>query len=134
MFSLIAFGVVAVIVVVFLLTFNVRSLSRGQSQPTQVEPSKEIETLKEKGHAPENNLAQTAERVTPPKNETSEPEKDPSKVRRESEAVLMLDKDYRNSLRQFRTQANPKSTEPVKPCRNDEEYRSALRSMAKPKE
>ena len=134
MFSLIAFGVVAVIVVVFLLTFNVRSLSRGQSQPTQVEPSKEIDTLKEQGHAQENNFAQTAERVNSIKNETSEPKKVPSEMRRESDAILMLDKDYRNRLRQFQTQASPKSTEPVNPRRNDEEYRSALRSMAKPKE
>ncbi|MDP4160336.1 MAG: hypothetical protein Q8911_11350 [Bacillota bacterium] len=45
----------------------------------------------------------------------------------------MLDKDYRNSLRRFLTQESPKSTEPVKPRWNDADYRSALRSMAKPK-
>lgn len=134
MLSLIAFGVVAVIVVVFLLTFNVRSLSRGQTQPTQVKPSKDIEPLQEKVHAPENDHEPTAERVISREKEIGEPEKVPSKISKESETVLMLDKDYRNTLRRFLTQDSPQATEPAKPRRNDEEYRSALRSMTKPKE
>ena len=135
MFSLIAFGVVAVIVVVFLLTFNVRSLSQGQAQPNYVEPSKEIEPFQEEDHVPENNLVSAAERINPiyEKDKPEKAEKVPSEIKRELEAVVMLDKDYRNGLRRFQTQESLKSTESVKPRRNDAEYRSALRSMAKQK-
>lgn len=110
MFPIIAFSIIAVIVVVLLLTYNVRSVSRGQLTPPKADPPKEIKPLE--------NPIETV----------------PLPVNKESTVGHMLDKDYRKSLQQFQTQASSKTPEPRKPHLKDQEYRSVLRSMNKPKE
>ena len=110
MISIIIFGVIAVIVVVLLLTYNVRSFGRGQPTPPKADHSSERKPIEK------------------------QLEVSPSPLKVESKDEHMLDKDYRKSLRQFKAQASAKSLEPSQPSLNDKEYRSALRSITKPKD
>ena len=108
MLSLIAFAIIAVIIVTVLLTFNVRSLSRAET--AKKDPAIKIKESKKQPEVPRV--------ISTQQNKASS-----------SETSFMSDEQYRNSVRQFFAQ-NSKSSNSFTAKKSDEEYRSALRAMS----
>lgn len=115
MLPLIAFGIIALIIVIFLVTFNVRSLSRTES-------AKEAHSEKTHNLPSDKPITQIEEGQNNP---------EPTSSKKDSGKFLMSDEQYRNTVRQFRAQQNVKTSS--LPKQSDKEYRSALRSISKPK-
>ncbi|WP_407308512.1 hypothetical protein [Desulfosporosinus sp. SB140] len=117
MLSLIAFGIIALIVVALLLTFNIRSFNRTET----------VQTIHPEDKAAANEPRLDIEHKAFDKNQ-EEPildKKDP--------VLNLSDQEYRNTLRQYHVQK--KSGSPVSSTakHTDKEYRAALRSMRSPK-
>ncbi|WP_088187205.1 hypothetical protein [Desulfosporosinus sp. FKA] len=115
MLSFIAFGIVVVIAVALLLTYNLRAFNRTatiKETPSETDSLSEVISDKEPEASPQN-----LEKSVPNLNKKS--------------LSQMADQHYRNALRQSLSERKETVTPSVK--RRDEEYRSALRSMRSPK-
>jgi cell division protein FtsN len=106
MISLIVFGIIALIAVTLLLTFNIRSFNRTEIK---------------------NNHPETKVTVKETKDTIAEkPSDQVSYIPQDINLNSMSDQQYRNTLRQYhlrdKTNSSPKR-------HSDDEYRAALRSM-----
>ncbi|WP_019119278.1 hypothetical protein [Brevibacillus massiliensis] len=99
--TLIVFGIVALIAIVFLIVFNVRAAGQRRKKVEEA-PQEVSEPQREEAPAPQ----QTTQR-------------------RKRDPLKMEDDAYRQALRQFQTGAKKKPTRHI----SDEDYREALRKM-----
>ncbi|MDQ7095926.1 hypothetical protein REC12_20230 [Desulfosporosinus sp. PR] len=117
MLSLIAFGVIALIVVALLLTFNMRSFGRTETTQT-VQPEAKVATKEPDADIEHQVLDKNQEDFIPEKKD---------------QTLTLSDQEYRNILRQYHTKDKPEySVSPAKD-HSDKDYRTALRSMRPPK-
>jgi hypothetical protein len=116
MISLIGFGIIALIAVTLLLTFNIRSLNR---------------TEKAKNSHPETmaTLKETKDTIV----EKPSVQDEVSYIPHTKDISLnsISDQQYRNTLRQYQLKEKPNSSTKRQ---SDDEYRAALRSMKSSKE
>ena len=113
MLSLIIFGIVALIVIVFLLIFNIKAISRPEKEELQIYRQSELPV--NSATVPQAELLENRQL----RKSTHESDK---------EIPQMSDEQYRRALRQVQSQGKKPTTTSMNRL-NDTAYRTAARSM-----
>lgn len=119
MLSLIVFGIIAVIVIVFLLNINIRAMSRSENAESQVNKQSEMplsNTAIPRSEMLENQLPESTGEW-------------PVELPQIPKLPQMSDEQYRQALRQFHSSQSVKPAPTSGDKLNDTAYRSALRSI-----
>lgn len=116
MASLILFGIIALIVIVFLLSFNIKTISRPEKVKPEIDKPKEL----------------PVNRVTIPQSEGLENQKPRENAKRvDNKLPRISDDQYRQALRKFDSSPENKSAIISQNRFNDSAYRNAARSIYK---
>ncbi|AFM42142.1 hypothetical protein Desaci_3245 [Desulfosporosinus acidiphilus SJ4] len=130
MISFIVFGVIAIIAITLLLTFNIRAFSRTETlQDRHTEATAGQDNSQDEKE--KTLLENQKELISTDEPTATDIEYDPKPNPKNIHLAQMSDQQYRNTLRQY---LDEKKESPTPSRRHgDEDYRSALRSMRTPK-
>jgi|GEM_PF-5637839 hypothetical protein len=121
MASLIVFGVIAVIVIVFLLSFNIKTVSKPGKKGLELDKPRELPV----------NMATNPQLELPENQKLREKEDTEGAKEISNRLPRMSDNQYRQALRHIELKQEKKPTEISQNRLNDLAYRNAARSIYK---